>query len=87
MIKKINVENHRQIGKGYYYESHLLINNKTGMEIPCPDWEWADIDGKRIVWADKGLIYEGFVKKNGLETVKPLYDCNKLNFEELAAPY
>ncbi|MDR2905822.1 MAG: hypothetical protein LBU73_07705 [Helicobacteraceae bacterium] len=87
IVKKFHGGLDHPIGKGIYHESHLLLNKKTGEELVCPDWEWADVDGDRLLWAEKGLIYAGVVKKQGLEQSKPLFDCNDLCFENLVAPY
>ena len=38
---------------------HELFNARTGQTLPCPDWEWADLDGDRLVWAAQGRLCTG----------------------------
>ena len=65
-----------------------------GYRLSCGDfaadtrgWDWADIDGKRLVWSVKGCLWEGRVGKAGVEQVKLLHDFNGMKFEAVAAPY
>lgn len=74
-------------GKSPYYEDHLLVNTKTGERIELKEWEWADIDNNRIVWAEDGKIWAGSLSKTGFFDRKELFDTTKLEFEELTAPY
>ena len=85
--KRFCVTNGRQAGKGSYHEEYALISRKTLATVPFPEWEWADVDDGRIVWAEAGRIMAGLPRPSGLEEVKLLYDTNPLAFEELAAPY
>ena len=73
-------------GKAPYYESHIL-RHVGGEEIHFNDMEWADIDGERIVWAEKGKIMAGKISKSGLRQQTELFDTNPLVFEEKTAPY
>ena len=75
------------VGKGVYYEEHELVDFKTGRVFCFPDWEWADVESKRILWAEKGKIMAGRVTAKGLEGIKELYDTNPLKFMEIVAPY
>jgi len=50
-------------------------------------WEWADVDGKRLVWAEKGFIRCAKMKGKVLGEPRDLFDCNALTFERLKAPY
>ena len=87
LIKLFNAKWPSKPGQGIYFEEHLLQHKKTAQEITFPDWEWADIDGARLLWAEKGLIMQGRVSKNGLEGKKMLFDANPLSFEQIKAPY
>jgi hypothetical protein len=75
------------IGKGCYFDRHVLINQSTGEEREFPDWEWADVDRSRLVWVESGLLYAGKPTKRGLASPKLLYDFNSLSFTAIEAPY
>jgi hypothetical protein len=75
------------IGRGCYFDEHLLINSRTGENLPFPDWEWADVDGSRLVWATAGAIYAAHVARTGIGAVQQLQDFNALTFEAIKAPY
>jgi hypothetical protein len=74
-------------GKGCYWDEHELVGPAPNQIIPCPDWEWAELDGKRLVWAAKGKLYAAGIQKNGLAEATELYDFNEMIFEPLEAPY
>ncbi len=38
-------------GKGCYWDEHALLHPASGAMIICPDWEWADANRERLVWA------------------------------------
>jgi hypothetical protein len=72
-------------GKGCYWDEHEL---ELGEErIVVPDWEWADLDGKDIVFAANGAIYRARLQRSGLGEAKLLHDFNDMKFEPIAAPY
>ena len=50
-------------------------------------WDWADMDGKRLVWAEKGCLWAGEVRTDGIQKIRLLHDFNGMKFEPLAAPY
>lgn len=75
-------------GKGCYWDEHELINEESEANLAFGDWEWAELDGKSIVWASKGCIYRASIKsRTKIGTPKLLYDFNPLKFEEIRAPY
>lgn len=86
MIKIFHMGSRNVTGKGVYYEEHRLVNRQEELEIPLPDWEWADLDRDRLIWAEKGNICTGVMKQEGLRNVKNLYCCNELKFVNIAAP-
>lgn len=43
-----------QPGKGCYWDEHELVRSQSGLCLKQPDWEWADVDGSRLVWAASG---------------------------------
>ena len=74
-------------GKGCYWDEHSLVNRATNATISYPQWEWADLDGKRLVWAAEGNLYAAEVTAEGLTNVVLLCDFNDMQFQPIAAPY
>jgi hypothetical protein len=74
-------------GKSPYYEEPALQNKANGSIIEKPDWEWADIDCNRLLWAEHGKIMAGVITEHGLPDERELFDTNPLIFTALAAPY
>jgi hypothetical protein len=74
-------------GRGVYYDEHELWNLRTEERMACPAWEWADVDGERLVWADAGKLFAGVMREAGPAGVRELYDFNAMRFEKLVAPY
>jgi hypothetical protein len=77
----------RPEGKTVYWDEHQLVNSKTKTVISFPDWEWADLDRKRLVWAEHGKLMSANLAAGGLESKKLLHDFNEMKFEAIAAPY
>ena len=75
------------VGKGCYYDTHRLIHKDRGLVQDYPNWEWADLNGKRLVWVEGGKLYKSQVTSKGVGFAKELYDFNPMEFEELVAPY
>lgn len=44
-------------GKGCYWDEHLLIHPQRAVTIVEPDWEWAEVDGDRLVFASLGCLF------------------------------
>lgn len=57
------------------------------MVLDLPDWEWADVDGARLVWVSGGVLYAGRLLPEGLTNTKTLFDFNSLTFKAIKAPY
>jgi hypothetical protein len=74
-------------GKGCYWDEHELIHSQLNMCIKCPDWEWAEMDEKRLVWSASGKLFTGKLDKNGLTDQVELFDFNDMKFEPIEAPY
>jgi hypothetical protein len=88
-LKKIA---HEQVGspkgKGCYWDEHELYNPNSETSLLCDDWEWAELDGKSIVWASKGCLYRAAIKSSKeIGEPKLLYDFNEFQFQEIRAPY
>jgi hypothetical protein len=74
------------IGRGVYFDTHQLYNTRTEQTITYESWEWAEVDGKRLVWAADGKLHAGRLGANGLTTISLLQDFNSMKFETLVAP-
>jgi hypothetical protein len=74
-------------GKGCYWDEHELIQSAEGRKISCPDWEWAEIDRNRLVWATRGKLFAGRMKEAGIVDEAELYDFNDMTFQAIEAPY
>ena len=77
----------RALGQGVYFDEHQLWNPRTGAALDFPQWEWAEVDGERLLWADGGKLYAARLGEHGLTGARELFDFNPLQFEELVAPY
>lgn len=74
-------------GKGCYWDEHQLVRPESSSTIECPAWEWAEMDGKRLVWATDGRIETARLTHTGLSERKVIHDFNDMRFEEIRAPY
>ena len=87
-LRKIaNAQVDSPIGKGCYWDQHELRHGPSGTHLSCPDWEWAEVDRDRLVWAAGGKILSANLGDEGPLDVSELLDCDGMNFEALAAPY
>ncbi len=74
-------------GTGCYWDEHDLVHHRREIVTAFPDWEWAEVDGKRLVWAQGGMLHCGNVNASGLAEPGVLIDLNSMEFEPIAAPY
>lgn len=74
------------VGKGCYWDEHELEHPGNAL-IKCPNWEWADLDRKRLVWAADGRLHSAALKKSGLMNKRELFDFNPMAFSPIKAPY
>ena len=74
-------------GKGCYWDEHELEDSQGIRRHTFPDWEWADRDGDRLVWAENGCLYRAEVDAEGLGATTMLHDFNAMEFERRVAPY
>lgn len=77
----------RRQGRGCYYDEHALWNRRSDQLIDLPDWEWADLDGDRLVWVIEGRLMTGRVTDEGIVKEKEIYDFNPLTWQSIEAPY
>lgn len=83
---------HEQVGappgKGCYWDEHELENKQSGTRLRFDNWEWAELDGERLVYAAGGKLFQVALKSGtALGAVKELHDFNDMEFEPLSAPY
>jgi hypothetical protein len=74
-------------GKGCYWDEHELVHVASDTVISRPKWEWADLDGQRLVWATGGKLYGAQVTEDGLRDEAILFDFGEMTFAPIAAPY
>jgi hypothetical protein len=74
-------------GKGCYWDEHEIVRAASDSVVTCPKWEWADIDGKRLVWAAGGKLSCAHVTKDGLADETELFDFTEMTFTPIEAPY
>lgn len=73
-----------------YYDRHALVRDdsvETNTTLDFPDWEWADLDGKRLVWTTAGRLHAAHFRKTGLINEEVLHDFTDMEFTPIAAPY
>ena len=74
-------------GKGCYWDKHELFRPLSDNLIKFPEWEWAELDNKRVVWSTEGKLYAAYLRAKGLVDEHELFDFNKLTYEPIEAPY
>jgi hypothetical protein len=72
-------------GKGCYWDEHAL--DGPGGLVALPGWEWAEMDGPRLAWAEGGKLFAAGLGVDGLGEPRVLHDFNGMIFEPLEAPY
>ncbi len=76
------------VGKGCYWDEHELVNAVTGAHVPCPDWEWAEVDRDALIWATHGQLFRAKLDgSTGIQGAALVHDFNPYRFEEIRAPY
>lgn len=74
-------------GRGCYWDAHELKHEPTGTLLVFPEWEWADLDRSRLVWAANGQIRSARLGEGKLVRERLLHDFNDMKFEAMPAPY
>jgi hypothetical protein len=69
------------------HEVFELRCTRSGAVVPLPTWEWADLDGERLVWASNGCLWAGLLDRSGVVDPKLLRDFNDMTFHRTRAPY
>jgi hypothetical protein len=73
-------------GTGCYWDEHEL-EHASGRRLARKEWEWADVDGGSVVWAEGGCLFRGVMGEEGPGAVRMLRDFNAMRFERREAPY
>lgn len=76
----------RRPGKGVYFDEHEL-HGPSGQLYRHPEWEWADWDGKRLLFATGGALWACQIVSGKPSTPCQLADFNDMEFQALPAPY
>ncbi|QDT63065.1 hypothetical protein [Calycomorphotria hydatis] len=87
ILRKDTFAGYSQSGRGCYWDEHSIVNEKSGLTLAFPNWEWAEIDDNRLVWASEGKLFAGTVSIEGLRDEAMLYDFNSMKFQAVEAPY
>jgi hypothetical protein len=74
-------------GVGVEHERHAIVHASGEVLEDHPDWQWADLDRRRIVWAAGGKLYQATPSRRGLSGPRLVHDFNDMEFEARAAPY
>jgi hypothetical protein len=74
-------------GKGCYWDEHELEQPKLARRLTFPKWQWADLDGETLVWAEGGCLYRATLSGKGPGAARVLFDFNGMKFERCLAPY
>lgn len=59
-------------------ERHELEQTEDHTKLLFPEWEWAEWDRKRLVWAEAGRLRAASLKSHELGTVRTLHDFNDI---------
>ena len=78
---------HHPVGRGCYFDTHRLIHTPSQTILDHPEWEWAELDGIRLVWVTKGILCATTIHDKGPGDTKVLHDFNDMTFEAIQAPY
>lgn len=74
-------------GKPVYWDEHE-IQLSSGKVLNKFDWEWAESDGKRVMWAAAGCLFTAESDHSGkFRSERLLRDFRSDRFENIPAPY
>ena len=75
-------------GKGSYWDEHQIELTNSGEVFSFPDWEWADLHSKDVLFAEKGVLYR-WRCSNDISSVRnnAVKNFNSMKFEPIKAPY
>lgn len=85
--KVLNAAKHRPKDRGTDWDHYEIVHPESGTVLPCPEWEWADLDHRRLVWAAQGKLFTAQITKHGPADERELFDFGPMAFEAIEAPY
>lgn len=74
-------------GKGCYWDEHDVYRSESGRRVDGGAWEWADLDSRRLVYAQEGKLFAAKIESEGLREPELLRDFSDMQFEAIKAPY
>ncbi len=74
-------------GTGHFWDEHALVHPQSRCSQVCLGWEWAEVDGDRLVWAEGGCMKSADITSDGLDQPKVLQDFNDITPKRTKAPY
>ena len=74
-------------GKACHLDEHEIEHAELARRITFPNWEWADLDGETLVWAEDGCLHRAPVLATEIGEACVLFDFNGMKFERRIAPY
>jgi hypothetical protein len=85
---------YRSVGKGWdlYHDPSSWTTQRYRLQLgdrewDTHNWDWADLDGARLVWTSDGCLRAGNVESDGIFDERLLHDFNGMKFQNLVAPY
>jgi hypothetical protein len=86
---------HKHVGEGQKFgrsndsEWHSLSHKGLDLKFKRPNWEWADLDGKNLVFAEGGKLFKASLNIDPEQPFKStlIHDFNDYTFKPLRAPY
>jgi hypothetical protein len=83
----------KELPRGWYLRlrpspGYELEHTRSKLIRQFPEWEWAEFDRNRLVWAEKGCLFAAVLDcKTGVGSPTLLHDFNDMKFEAKTAPY
>lgn len=87
LTKIIHDECRPRHDRAFGWEEHLVTGGMPAATVAQPNWEWADLDRDRLVYASGGSLWAVPLHDEGLGPPTCLHDFNGMEFEAIAAPY
>lgn len=87
LIKLVHAQTDGPASRSSHWEEHRINHDDLGEIATGADWEWADVDGGRVVWACEGCLYAAEPGAGGMSEPVLLHDFQPYTFEERIAPY
>ncbi len=87
ILRKIaNADMNHPPGAGCYWDEHEFLG-ANGNTVAHADWEWAELDRQRLVWASAGRLFAASLGRGKPGEPQELYDFRGMKFEPIEAPY